>query len=192
MKNVPPCFLDKSDLHAVLTGPWTSWMISLVQKALKLDSMTSLSSPALRWLITESSSFSSRLCLTIPTMMVFSPPVHCLIALNIKVLLRSPLWALTLQCYEGQSEGKAWCPQWRGCAGTACSWPAPPRWSSPESGLISRDGCPVQILSSMETFSNMAKCLLDAVENPLSLLRCHTLCLIRLHHVAKLELSRLF
>ena len=59
-------------------------------------------------------------------------------------------------------------------------------------GSLVVTGVQWKILSSMETFYNMAKCLLDAVENPLSLLRCHTLCLIRLHHVAKLELSRLF
>ena len=35
---------------------------------------------------------------------------------------------------------------------------------------------------------NKAKCLLDAVETPLSLLHCHTFCLIGLHHVVKLEL----
>ena len=41
---------------------------------------------------------------------------------------------------------------------------------------------------------NKAKCLLDAVETPLSLLHCHTLCFIGLHHVVKLELesSRMF
>ena len=39
---------------------------------------------------------------------------------------------------------------------------------------------------------NKAKFLLDAVEIPLSLLHCHTLCLIGLHHFVKLELSRMF
>ena len=36
-----------------------------------------------------------------------------------------------------------------------------------------------------------AKSLLDAVETPLSLFHFHTLCLIGLHHVVKLELSRI-
>ena len=39
---------------------------------------------------------------------------------------------------------------------------------------------------------NKAKCLLDAIETPLSLLHFHTLCLIGMHHVVKLELSRIF
>ena len=38
---------------------------------------------------------------------------------------------------------------------------------------------------------NKAKCLLDAVETPLSLLHCHTLRFIGLNHVVKLELSRI-
>ena len=38
-----------------------------------------------------------------------------------------------------------------------------------------------------QSINNNAKCLLDAVETPLSLLHCHTLCLIWLNHVVKLE-----
>ena len=34
---------------------------------------------------------------------------------------------------------------------------------------------------------NKAKCPSDAVEKPLSLLHCHNLCLLELHHVVKLE-----
>ena len=39
---------------------------------------------------------------------------------------------------------------------------------------------------------NKAKCLLDAIEKPLSLLHFHSLCFIRLNHVMKLELSRIY
>ena len=45
---------------------------------------------------------------------------------------------------------------------------------------------------SQHLYKNKAKCLLEPVETPLSLLDCHTLCLIGLHHVVKLELSRIF
>ena len=38
---------------------------------------------------------------------------------------------------------------------------------------------------------NKTKCLLDAVETPLSLLHSHTLCLLGFHHVVKLEQSRI-
>ena len=50
----------------------------------------------------------------------------------------------------------------------------------------------VQCNSSTVVNWNKAECLLDAVETPMSLLHCHTLSLIELHHVVKLELSIIF
>ena len=51
-----------------------------------------------------------------------------------------------------------------------------------DTGLKARDAAAYEI--------NKAKCLLDALETPLS--HCHTLCLIGLYHIVKLEPSRIF